>query len=306
MNDTMNSITPLDPCRKKKFLRPAGRLIDARIRLHSFYHEHPIQSDFIPEAEAIAAWSIVSCSYSGIEQAMKCLLKMQDIYVDKDLSDGGHRHHYIGKLFKDLASEEQNVLRAYYAVYRSLHDYIPSKTVDCFLYSIDDGYPTWRYFLLEGSEEDGWPTTTHPGAMLEIWSALTDILQARVFTNHGLYTVKQRLDFHLRKLHINAVHQAGYQANLEQINNIIHWQQSNNFVDINFYTDLFYCYENGRNEAQPSTLPKELTALPVLRALVDIVETDKANNDFSHFLYRAKTSRIVWNPHQDRFETVSH
>ena len=49
-----------------------------------------------------------------------------------------------------------------------LHDYIPPETADCFLDAIDSGYPTWRYFLLEGEM----PPSTHPGAMLEIWSAL--------------------------------------------------------------------------------------------------------------------------------------
>ena len=192
MNDVMNNITPLDPCRKKKFRRPAHRIMAARKRLHRSYHEHPIQPDFIAEAEAIAAWSTVTCSYSGIEQAMKCLLQMRGAYVDRSLSGGGHRHHDIGKLFNELTSEEQDVLRVSYAIYRSLHNYIPPETADCFLNAIDDGYPTWRYLLLEGSEK--WPPTTHPGAMLEIWSALTDIIQARVFCNHGLHTVKRRID----------------------------------------------------------------------------------------------------------------
>ena len=238
---------------------------------------------------------------------MKCLLQMQETYVDNPLSSGGHRHHFIGKLFKELASDEQDVLRVSYAIYRSLHDYILPETVDCFLEAIDDGYPTWRYFLLEGSKADGWPKT-HPGAMLEIWFALTDILRVRVFTNHGLYTVKQRIDYYLRDLHIDAVRQAGYQANLEQINNIIRWQQSNSFVDINVYSYLFYCHKSGQPlliEAQPSTLPEELTALPVLSTFVGNVEQHKTDNNISHFLHRAKTSRIVWNPRQERFETVS-
>ena len=301
MNDVMNNITPLDPCRKKKFQRPAHRLIKAQRLQHRSYHEHPIQPDFITEAEAIAAWSTVTCSYSGIEQAMKCLLQMQGTYVDKPLSGGGHRHHDVGKLFNALTSEEQDVLRVSYAIYRSLHNYIPPETADCFLNAIDDGYPTWRYFLLEGSEK--WPPTTHPGAMLEIWSALTDIIQARVFCNHGLHTVKRRIDHYLEK---KTKHDAWFKhintgIGKCEINDMNHWRQSRNKITINAYVDLFYCDAKGRLdliEVLPSTLQ-------VLRTLVDIVKQRKNDNDFSYFLRRAQTRRIVWNPRQDRFETGS-
>ena len=204
MNDVMDKITPLDPQRKQEFLRPASRLIEAQYRQCRFYHEHDVLPDLSAEYEAIAAWATVTCNYSGIEQAMKCLLQMRGTYVDKYQSKKGHKHHDIGKLFQSLASEEQDVLRVSYAIYRSLHDYIPPETVDCFLDAVDSGYTSWRYFLLEGNDQNKWPPTTHAGAMLEIWSALTDVLRARVFTNHGLNSMKHRIDFRLRKLHIDA------------------------------------------------------------------------------------------------------
>ena len=125
-------------------------IMAARKWCHRSYHEHPIQRDFFAEAEAIAAWNSVTCCYSGIEQAMKCLLQMRGTYIDRPLREGGHRHHDIGKLFNVLAHEEQEVIRVSYCIYRSLHDYIPREAVDSFLDGIDTGFPTWRYFLLEG------------------------------------------------------------------------------------------------------------------------------------------------------------
>ena len=170
VSDGMKKIQPLDSLGKEEFFRPASRLIEAQYKQYRSYHERPIQRDMFADYDAIAAWGTVTCCYSGIEQAMKCLLQLRGAFKRKK-----HWHHCIGKLFRELASEEQDVLRVSYAIYRSLHDYIPPETVDCFLNAIDDGYNTWRYFLLMGEM----PPTTHPGAMLEIWSALTDILLAR-------------------------------------------------------------------------------------------------------------------------------
>ena len=299
----MNKITPLDSCKRKSFIHPAHRLISAQEQQYRSYHDHPIQRDFFAEEEAVAAWSTVTCSYSGIEQAMKCLLQMRGTYVDKRFSGGGHRHHYIGKLFQELTSEEQDVIRFSYAIYRSLHEYIPPETADCFLEAIDEGYPTWRYFLLEGGKADGWPTTTHPGAMLEIWSALTDILQARVFTNHGLYSVKQRIDNYLRNktIEFGRLNSVDTGIDRREIAAMNRWLQSHNNIIINVFAALFCSHATDRLDlidVPPSTLT-------VLRRLVDIVGEHPTDNDVSHFLRRAKTTKIVWNPRQNRFETVS-
>ena len=288
MNYGMDRICRLDADQKKIFLHPVNRLNKARIWLHDRYHERPIQQDVFPEADAIIAWTTVTCCYSGIEQAMKCLLRMRGAYVDKGIKKGGHRHHEIGKLFKDLASEEQDVLRVSYAIYRSLHDYIPPKTVDCFLDAIDAGYEKWRYFLLEG----GRPPTTHPGAMLEVWSASSDILKAKTFTNHGLQTVKLRIDHHLRDVQLDAFPK---ETTLEQINEMASWVRSDENVDINYYADVIYRGSNGQSV--------DTHEAAILCTLFD--ENKKSDNDFRLFLDRARKSRIVWNKLQDTFEVAS-
>ena len=293
MNDGMDKITPLDSCRMEEFSRPASRLIEARVKQHRSYHERPIQRDMFAEYDAIAAWSTVTCCYSGIEQAMKCLLQMRDAYIEKS-----HKHHYIGKLFHALACEEQDVLRVSYGIYRSLHDYIPPENADCFLDAIDTGYPTWRYFLLEGEM----PPTTHPGAMLEVWSALSDILKARVSTNHGLNSVNRRISHYIHEKFLKAwdIH-INNGIGQREIDDMNRWMQRHRNIDINAYIDLFFLHAEGRLdfiEVLPSTRE-------VLDTMVEISKETFVDNDISHFLDRAQKGEIVWNPDENFFEKVS-
>ena len=293
MSDGMKKIQPLDSLGKEEFFRPASRLIEAQYKQYRSYHERPIQRDMFADYDAIAAWGTVTCCYSGIEQAMKCLLQLRGAFKRKK-----HWHHCIGKLFRELASEEQDVLRVSYAIYRSLHDYIPPETVDCFLNAIDDGYNTWRYFLLMGEM----PPTTHPGAMLEIWSALTDILLARVFTNHGLNSVNRRVSHFLYEKFIQAwdVH-INTDIGQREIDDMNRWRQSHKNIVINAYIDLFFRHAEGRLdliEVLPSTRE-------VLNTMVEISKETFVDNDNSHFLDRAQIGEIVWNPDENFFEKIS-
>lgn len=343
MNYGMDRIAALDSCHREKFTRPVSRLIAARRKLHSSHHERPIQRDMFAEYDAIAAWGVVTSCYSGIEQAMKCLLQMREAFVEKSLCKAcfervqgkgneeckneekcgfkkhyegffqgqsdfvhslddrrNHRHHFIGKLFHALALEEQEVLRVSYGIYRSLHDYIPPETVDSFLDAIDSGYPTWRYFLLEGEM----PPTTHPGAMLEIWAALSDILQARVFTNHGLYSVEQRIMHNLRRNGLQEAWREHINTGIGQreIDDLNHWmQKSHKKVTINAYADLFY----HRAESSLDLIEVLPSTREILKSVVGIAQDKWVDNDFSHFLNRAQLGDIVWNPDTNLFEKVA-
>ena len=295
MNQGMDKIVLLDACRREMFRQPVFRLIEAQHKVSHFYHENPIQRDLFAEYEAIAAWGIVTTCYSGIEQTMKCLLKMRSAFNEKK-----HRHHDIGKLFDELAREEQEVLGVSYRIYRSLHDYIPPETIVRFLEAIDEGYNTWRYFLLEGEM----PPSTHPGAMLEIWSALADILKAKVFTNHGLYSVEKRIRHNLNENTLQDAWVAHVDADVGQreIDDINRWMQtSHNNVTMNAYIDFIYQHAERRLhliEVLPST--KEL-----LSTMVGIVKEKRFDNDFDHFIRRAQMGNIVWNPHTGLFENTS-
>ncbi len=342
MKSIMNKISPLDSCRKERFRQSAHRIMSAHRGLFQSFNEQPIKRDVFPESEAIAAWGIVSCSYSGIEQAMKCLLQMRDAYIGRgdickeclkrelsggtdacssgnncrynghykaffqaqpdfihSLRSGNHKHHQIGKLFRALASEEQEVLRVSYRIYRSLHDYIPLETVDCFLDAIDTGYPSWRYFLLEGEM----PPTTHPGAMLEIWSALSGILGAKVFTNHGLYSAERRIRHSLHEALNNAwTNQFSTDFGKREIDDLNHWiLRDHKNLSINAYTDLFFhAAESSVDSVKVLSSTREL-----LYTIVGIVDEKWVDNDFDHFLRRARMGDIVWCPETQLFEKAS-
>ncbi len=86
MNDPMGAIVLLDPRKRDRFLHPASRIIETCELLHRTYHKNPVKRDVFAEYEAIAAWSTVTCCYSGIEQAMKCLLKMAGLYKKNSIN----------------------------------------------------------------------------------------------------------------------------------------------------------------------------------------------------------------------------
>lgn len=226
---------------------------------------------------------------------MKCLLEMRDAYTDKK-----HKHHKIGKLFQDLSQEEKEVFRVSYRIFRSLHDYISHETADRFLEKIDKGYECWRYFLREDKE----PPTTHPGAMLEIWSALCGILNARVFTNHGLYSVELRIKHKLFQCGLEEAWKEHISTGIDrcEIDEINRWmQKSHTNVALNAFADLFFYHaESGLEtiEVLPSTRE-------ILNTMVGILSNKWVDNDFAHFLCRAQAGDIVWNPDKKLSERIS-
>lgn len=277
----MISIEKLDSEFKDKFRHPASRLIQACRRVTGYHHANPIARDIIAEVEATAAWMVVTCSYTGIEQSMKCLLQMRGAYIDKVRKKGGHRHHCIGELFELLSSEEKDVIRAYYSVYRMLHDYVPPKTADCFLSAIDDGYPTWRYFLLENNQ----PPTTHCGAMVEIWTALSDILCARVFTNHGLQTVDRRIWDQLNRLILVDTQNQVDTVRMSKtvVCEFNQWRMQHGSL-IAAFADLF----RRRATNSMDTLDFSECTLDFLQKAARIAEGDETNQDFCLFVRRAR------------------
>ena len=167
---------------RKTWLRSWYMLTTAHRQVHQYAHLLPTAPDIFPLHDAAMAWGVVTLAYSGIEQAMKCLLEMRDICPP-------HSHH-IGALFLRLASEERDVLETSHRDYRVLYPEIPYETAAGFLQALDQGYGKWRYILKEGV--DGIPPT-HPGWMVEIWSALNDMIKARAGIDHGLDTVLRRI-----------------------------------------------------------------------------------------------------------------
>ena len=294
MSDPMANIKPIAGEQRNGFRRPAHRLINTGELVHRYYHSIPSQQDLFAEQDAINAWPTVTACYSGIEQAIKFLLKIEgNLNAGRD----GDEHHRIGTLFQKLAEEQRQVIRKSYRIYQSLHDYIGPKTADDFLGEIDKGYSRWRYFLLEGRK----PPTTHYGAMLEVWSALANIIQARVFTNHGLYHCARRFDKYLK----DCVHEAWQQhadpetgATKETAADLNRWQKSSSCL-LNSWTKILRCHAASANELDVLPLTKDILLASIGRAK----KRAQSDQDFAYFLERAERSGIIWNNLTKRFET---
>ena len=280
----MSFIRPLCKNRKSEYLMSVHMLTVAHARTRRFWHDHPVRPDLFREHMAATAWGPITLSYSGMEQAMKCLLRMRYRPVEKT--------HAIGKLFWELAPVEQEALQISFAEYRHLHDELPMKTVDTFLDSIDKGYPQWRYIL---TEEKSAPST-HPGAMLEIWSALIDILKARALTDHGLQTILGRI----RRQMCDDIHFAW--------NDDINPDLGEPHVQIQEMTSWYERYSNIRINACAALINRRaqgtLEDLDLSPGLLRVLERGLAkflarlvtepDQDFLHFVARAQRGDIEW------------
>ena len=280
----LESIQPLDSDHSDRFIQPAYRLVETFKRVKEYYHAHPIQPDASPDYEAVQAWIIVTCCYSGIEQSTKCLLQISGSFIDKPKKEGGQRHHKIGGLFQDLSPCEKLVLRTSFEGYRSFHDYIPSETLDCFLTSIDDGYPKWRYFPLEG----GQLPTTHCGAMVEVWHVLSEVLRARVFGNHEFKPVRQRLVDRLSGLLFG---ESWDKCPVEDIG-FVERDDLNRWIGcqggiIAAFADLFHPSENNY-----TTLSLQPTTLQVLETAAALAVQDMDDQDFHLYVRRARVGDL--------------
>lgn len=294
-----------------EFLRPFARIYNAWSSENKRYQENPLQPDLFAESMAVAAWSIVTCCYSGIEQAMKCLLKMQGSYDSRTKWQGGHEHHFIGSLFKNLTTDEQDVIRDSYAIYRSLHEYISPETADDFLDVIDSGYVKWRYFLLDGNDQNKWPPKTHAGAMLEIWFTLCQIMRTKRGSNLEITTVNQDIERHLwDSLFRNAYFEClpflecymrdGEGIGSAELSELYSWVNSYE-SRIDAFSALIYAHAKGNVEyAYKDFRP---TTRVIFSTFLNNVEEDHSyrREEVKHFIRRAKETRIRWNQEEKKF-----
>ena len=147
------------------------------------------------------------------------------------------------------------------------------------------------------------PPTTHPGAMLEIWSALSDLLRARVFTNHGLNSVEHRIKHNLYNLGLQEAWTSHAHTGIGQreIDDMNRWMKRYNGIRLNAYAELIYRYAESTldlTDVLPSTRE-------VLRTMVGLIKDKWVDNDFAHFLHRAQMGEINWNPDENLFERVT-
>ena len=252
------------------------------------------------EQDAINAWPTITACYSGIEQAMKLLRLAQD----EEMAPLKKKGHHISVLFNLLEDEERRVLHFSYRVYQSLHNYIKRETVADFLNEIDrggGGYGDWRYFLLQGGD----PPRTHPGAMLEIWSALGDIIRARILSNSNreLYSCDRRLLESIRQCILDASMDGREETGVtsEETNVLNRWVESNDEL-INAYAEFAHSHSCGTPSINNETAGGSVVRPILLKSLSLLEKKAQKDQDLEYFLVRAKQRQgIAWNATAKQF-----
>ena len=132
-------------------------------------------------------WPAISAAYSGIEQTLKFLLALDKaLTVDELLPEEGivenpeekpdqrtkYRIHQLGILFSRLDEGTRDSVEQGYAIWQSLHDFIPIRSCAEFLDHIqgdhNKGHLDWRYCLIQ----ENLPLKNSVDAMLAIWGLL--------------------------------------------------------------------------------------------------------------------------------------
>lgn len=150
-----------------------------------------VAPDMAPDYNGIQAWIWVPSLYSAIEQGLKFLVRSHT-------GDSGWGHR-LSNLYDSLSDKHRDQLNNAYEKYIELHDYIPYKTLKPFLDRLDvgppgkgksqkdqDGYTTWRYFLLDGfPKEEKIQPRVSIGAMLEVAVFIGFILEDEFISEGG-------------------------------------------------------------------------------------------------------------------------
>ena len=88
---------------------------------------------------------------------------------------------------------------------------------------------------------------------------------------------------------------------IEELNAFINWPRGEYDEDLNAYANLIFCKEKGKPlliGEWMTTFPNVLVTSPILHKFVENVEQYKGDNDLDHFVRRAKTNGIAWNPYR--------
>jgi len=158
-------------------------------------------------------WTIITASYSGLEQTLKFLVACEkectiSELIEKDDKDSSnsrqrspYRTHNLSKLFKRLEKSTQCTMREYFSRFQSLHLYIPFNYLLDFLKEISGekgkGYERWRYSLIEDEQLPG----SSPTVLLALWRAGVYIAENGIYENNKFFmpdkVLEKELDDHL-------------------------------------------------------------------------------------------------------------
>ena len=299
----------VDPSIVKRFEEPARRVSLAREAAKQQYDEHPPKGDLVEIVGAINAGSFICGYYMGIEQTLKLLIQMHGEKTVPTGTDG----HNLQKLHSLLTSSEQEVVADCYRVYRSLHNFdsrsVRLETSVEFFRHIGKGYTRWRYILYDTSQKSDKVPAVHLGLMLEVWRALVDLVERKVWGKVPTTLADYLQDY----INVQVIREAESDpewqaAALDKISSvefadIRRWIEQNG-GPLKVGVDLIGHYARGTGDSlKASPLIRRVLLQAAEKAVINPNERYK-NEDIEMLLFRAghDESPLTWNPVVKVFE----
>ena len=306
------------------------RLQTAHKKTKKMLEMEPVAWELHPGTDIARNWTVINASYSGLEQTLKYLIAEEKRltiaelieFVDQkninrekvSAKQYPFQTHNLGWLFSKLDGLTQDVVRDFYARYKSLHSYIRIGRVDQFLNAVSGqkgvGYNRWRYTLIE----DKPLPRNSPEALLAIWGVCVQLAYGRAWENQLVQMPEKKLaqefceQMDRLQLSVSVERQnAGepYQDISREIRDWL-WSEGhplNAFAKVLWHYARFGCH--GANDVS-EWLSETLT-----RWVKEVIEDPAISRQTSlrAFVTRAQGhtpggSSLRWNPKKNRFEAV--
>ena len=306
------------------------RLQTAHKKTKKILEMEPVTRELHPGTDIARNWTVITASYSGLEQTIKYLIAEEKgltiaelvTFVDRKDLNGNKgstkkypfQTHNLGWLFSKLEGLTQDVVRDFYGRYKSLHSYLNIGRVDQFLNAVSGrkgvGYQRWRYTLIE----DKPLPRNSPEALLAIWDVCVRIAYGRVWENQQIEMPDKKLaqEFCERLVrlysNVSVERQNGdepYQYTSRELRDWL-WRGGhplNAFAEVLWHYSRFGCH--GAKDVS-EWLSETLT-----RWVKEVIEDPAVSRQTSLRAFVTRTqghtpggTNLRWNPKRNRFEAV--
>lgn len=313
------------PMSRNESIEKVQRLLTAYNKTREMLESEPVTWELHPGTDIARNWTVITSAYSGAEQTLKFLIAEENGLTIPELISftdpnniGADKHpyrtHNLGRLFSKLQKSTQDVVREFFARYRSLHSYIAIGSADDFLNGVSGrqgtGYERWRYTLIE----DEPPPKNSPEALVAIWGVCVQIAEERLWTNQRVlmpdkeltHTLRRHLEMLLNKVSVDRQN-AGepFQDVSAEIRDWL-WRGDH---PLNAFAQVLWHF--ARYDSHGVEDASEWLSDTLSRWVNDVTANPSASarTSLRAFLTRAQGltregQSIQWNPSRNRFEAV--
>lgn len=306
------------------------RLQTAHNKTKKMHELEPETRELHPGTDIARNWTVITASYSGLEQTLKYLIADQsELSIAELIALANTRNtnaikectkkypfrtHNLGWLFSKLDRSTQEVVREFYDRYRSLHSYLSIGNVDQFLNTVSGpkgaGYERWRYTLIE----DKPLPKNSPEALLAIWGVCIQIAYGRVWGNQRVQMPDKELALEfceqMDSLHLSvSVERQNAGEPFQDLSREIRdwlWRGGH---PLNAFAEVLWHY--ARHGCHGAQNVSEWLSETLTRWVEDVMESSAVSRRTSlrAFINRAQGyttngRSIRWNRKKNRFETV--